>query len=483
MHTLYDRITTFRGGSGQSSRSPYPNPSTKWNGETSARSSDESSGSKILTKSQMTEHVHSSRTGRTRESSRCHSRNYHSTPFNKIPSPPLRDELREHISGFHPFTAEVMMAWLPSKWQWPHMDTYDGTTYPSTHVKSYITQANIFSLDGRVHCRLFPTTLWGPALDWYYSLPANSVNSFEMLCVRFTARFADSKPASTSSASLQNVVKGDNESLWHYMARFTRATLSIPDLHPAVAWHSLLVGLKPGPFLESLYVDPPPNMDSLRTRTTRYISIEEITEARKRRPQSTIEGQRSQKRGQAETLRSIYPSEYHTRSSTTRSMFPGPYPPSSAGTVSAWGWPRTPMQLPSEHWTQHQRVHKGQGPHWGAYPIWCLSPLRSEGAPVPRRATRLREPCWKRRWMRSRQGLRALLSQRGKSKTTKSWRQIGMPGPEYGDRVYQHGGDPIWIRREPLPLSKHTEEIKRWASHSIRYSRDDCGRLCGRGFV
>jgi len=309
MRALYDRMTTFRGEGGQSSRSPHPNPSTQWNGETSEGSSDESSGSRVptrsrptkrtrslTTRSQATEHARSLRTGRTRETSRRHSQHHHSTPFDEIPPPPLGDELREHISGFHPFTAEVMMARLPSRWQWPHMDTYDETMDPSTHVKSYMTQANLFSVDGRVHCRLFPTILRGPALDLYYSLPSNSINSFEMLCARFTARFADSKPASTSSASLQNVVQGDNESLRHYMTRFTRATLSILDLHPAVARHSLLVGLKPGPFLESLYADPPPNMDSLRTRATRYMSIEKNTKARKRRPQSITEGQRSQKR-------------------------------------------------------------------------------------------------------------------------------------------------------------------------------------------
>lgn len=49
------------------------------------------------------------------------------------------------------------------------MDTYDGTSDPDVHVKSYMTQANLFLADGWVHCRLFPTTLKGLALDWYYS--------------------------------------------------------------------------------------------------------------------------------------------------------------------------------------------------------------------------------------------------------------------------------------------------------------------------
>jgi len=218
--------------------------------------------------------------------------------FKEVPPPPLRDDLKEHIGDFHPFTPEVMKARLFSKWQWPHMDTYNRTSNPGVHVKSYMTQANLFSTDGRVHCRLFPTTLKGLALDWYYSLPANSIDSFEMLCARFTTRFADNKPATASLASLYHVVQGDNKSLRQYMARFTKAMLLIPDLHPAVTRHSLLVGLKPSAFLDSLYADPPANMDSLRAQATRYMSILENADFRKRKshPQFTEESARHQKR-------------------------------------------------------------------------------------------------------------------------------------------------------------------------------------------
>jgi len=212
-------------------------------------------------------------------------------PFGEVPPPPLREDLKEHIGGFHPFTTEVMSVRLPSKWQWPHMDVYDGSSDPDVHVKSYMTQANLFSTDGRVHYRLFPTTLKGPALDWYYSLLTNSVSSFEMLCARFTARFADSKPAIASSASLHHIVQGDNESLRQYMARFTKATLLIPDLHPAVTRYALLVGLRPSEFLDSLYADPSHNMDSLRARSSRYMSIEENAEARKRKSQPQAPGE------------------------------------------------------------------------------------------------------------------------------------------------------------------------------------------------
>jgi len=109
-----------------------------------------------------------------------------------------------------------------------------------------------------------------------------------MLYARFTARLADSKPATASSASLHHIVQRDNESFRKYMARFTKATLLIPDLHPTITRHLLLVGLKPNAFLDSLYTDPPHNMDNLQARASRYMSIKENAETRKRKSQSQI---------------------------------------------------------------------------------------------------------------------------------------------------------------------------------------------------
>jgi len=82
------------------------------------------------------------------------------------------------------------------------------------------------------------------------------------------------------------------------MAQFTKVIFAIPDLHPAVTMHALLVGLKPSPFLETLYADPPPNMDSLRARVAKYMSIEESIEARKKKshPHTIGESSRFQKR-------------------------------------------------------------------------------------------------------------------------------------------------------------------------------------------
>jgi len=52
------------------------------------------------------------------------------------------------------------------------------------------------------------------------------------------------------------VVHGEEEGIGQYMARFTKATSDILDLHSVVVVHTLLIGLRSGKFLNTLYADP-----------------------------------------------------------------------------------------------------------------------------------------------------------------------------------------------------------------------------------
>ena len=114
-----------------------------------------------------------------------------------------------------------------------------------------------------------------PTLEWYYSLAKNSVDSFDTFCGRFLVKFTDCKPVASTSTSLHNVVQGEAESLREFMAQFSWTTLNIPNLHPVVSMHALLMGLRPGKFLDILYVKPPEDMNQLRARAAKYIGIEE----------------------------------------------------------------------------------------------------------------------------------------------------------------------------------------------------------------
>lgn len=81
-----------------------------------------------------------------------------------------------------------MKAQLPEKWKWHSIEKYDGLLDPKTHIKAYLTKADTFYENFEVHCRLFPSTFKGLALEWYYSFPKNSIDSFDAFCARLSAR-------------------------------------------------------------------------------------------------------------------------------------------------------------------------------------------------------------------------------------------------------------------------------------------------------
>jgi len=58
------------------------------------------------------------------------------------------------------------------------------------------------------------------------------------------------------------------------MAHFAKVCLHIANLHPAVVMHALTIGLKLDLFLNALFAEPLSNMDELRARAPKYITIE-----------------------------------------------------------------------------------------------------------------------------------------------------------------------------------------------------------------
>jgi len=60
------------------------------------------------------------------------------------------------------------------------------------------------------------------------------------------------------------------------MARFDQVTLSIHGLLPEVAMAYLITALRPGPFADSLAMQPQASMDDLRRRSTHFMQVEEL---------------------------------------------------------------------------------------------------------------------------------------------------------------------------------------------------------------
>ncbi|XP_020230239.1 uncharacterized protein LOC109811017 [Cajanus cajan] len=140
---------------------------------------------------------------------------------------------------------------FPFGWKPLNIDRYDGTIDPDEHVDLYVTQ--------------------------YTQLPTGSVDSFDTLVRRFTAQYATSRPHHITSAALASLRQGDDEPLRTFMEHFAGISVKIRNLNPEIALHAMLMVLKSGPFIDSLFQRPPSNMDELHARAAGYIQMEEHT--------------------------------------------------------------------------------------------------------------------------------------------------------------------------------------------------------------
>lgn len=182
----------------------------------------------------------------------------------------------------HPFIDEVMSEQVHHNFRFPKMRHYDGTSDPQEHLTAFNVKVMVSHISSRVKCQVFPTTLEGPTLVWFSQLPRRSVYSWNDLTEKFLIQFATSMMYRKTSACLDNFKQEKHESLSEYVDRFTAEILMIKDLESGVALHSMRVGLREGPFLDSLSKRPAIVIDDLRQRASKYISMEEAREAKRK---------------------------------------------------------------------------------------------------------------------------------------------------------------------------------------------------------
>jgi len=94
----------------------------------------------------------------------------------------------------HPFTDFIANTPLSTQWEPFTLERYTGETDPEEHLKVYITHVALYTSHDAVFCKVFPTTLKGPILEWSKTLPPYSINSFDTLSHMFTTHFANSRP-------------------------------------------------------------------------------------------------------------------------------------------------------------------------------------------------------------------------------------------------------------------------------------------------
>nr|XP_025682159.1 uncharacterized protein LOC112783427 [Arachis hypogaea] len=199
---------------------------------------------------------------------------------NEEAHPDNEEEQPDNSAG--PFTADIMNFQLPRQFTLPTtLVPYDGLGDPKQHVKKFRSIMIVNGASDPILCRCFPSFLDGPALDWFCSLPADSISRFQELASQFEDHFAASAIYLHDSDYLTTIKQGPQESLKDYITRFTKVAMQIPDLHPEVHLHAIKSGLRPGKFQETIAVAKPKTLAEFREKAKGQIDIEELRQARK----------------------------------------------------------------------------------------------------------------------------------------------------------------------------------------------------------
>ncbi|KAF3558400.1 hypothetical protein F2Q69_00012945 [Brassica cretica] len=132
-----------------------------------------------------------------------------------------------------PFTDEITLIEIPSKFSFPSKKAYNGTSDPDDHVAQYrqmmLSVALLKESREATICKGFGSTLTGPALQWYINLPSRSVASFAIISDQFMEKFTIRRDLEKASAGLYEILQHRAEPMRSYIARFNQERMVIPE--------------------------------------------------------------------------------------------------------------------------------------------------------------------------------------------------------------------------------------------------------------
>ncbi|XP_014511570.1 uncharacterized protein LOC106770267 [Vigna radiata var. radiata] len=120
-----------------------------------------------------------------------------------------------------------------------------------------------YSKSDPVKCRAFSQSLKGEALEWYYNLPPNTIDSFRTVMTIFRKHYATNRKDGVTAAELVNLKQEKDESLRSFMQRYNEAARRVKGVNEEFIISNLPNSLKLGYLSEHLYARLPNSMEEL----------------------------------------------------------------------------------------------------------------------------------------------------------------------------------------------------------------------------
>jgi hypothetical protein len=140
----------------------------------------------------------------------------------------------------------------PPKFRSHLPEKYDGTSNPSEFLQVYVTAITAAGGNTAVMATYFHVALSRPAWTWLMNLAPGSIYSWEELCARFTANFANAYQHHGMEAHLHAVRQQPGETLRTFISRFTKVRGTIPRISDASIITAFRQGVRDEKMLEKL---------------------------------------------------------------------------------------------------------------------------------------------------------------------------------------------------------------------------------------
>ncbi|XP_017405655.1 uncharacterized protein LOC108319135 [Vigna angularis] len=191
-----------------------------------------------------------------------------------------------------PFAQNIMDVQILEQFIAPQFKMYDGTTNPEAQIKTFSNAMAFRTSNDAIWCRAFSLSLEDEALEWFNSLPPNSIENFASLTRLFNWQFAAKNTQDLTVFELVTLKQGKEETLRAFMDRYQKTVRRVKALSPELALHYILPTLKPGPFKDSVYRRAPKTIEELTERAAYKIRVEEMKLSYKKESQE-LRGERS----------------------------------------------------------------------------------------------------------------------------------------------------------------------------------------------
>ncbi|XP_059629649.1 uncharacterized protein LOC132272537 [Cornus florida] len=183
-----------------------------------------------------------------------------------------------------PFTDEILNAPNPKKFSMPIFILFDGITNPIDHIDHIQLKMALNTNNDPLMYKCFPTSLAGPALNWFKNLAQGSIASFQDLCDKFISQYYGNKRPAKDVSSLFTMKQHEDERLQAFLTRFNLVKSMVMECHPFTAVQAFKLAMNRGtPFHTSLVVNTPKTMDELNERVDGFVRLEEEEAANARK--------------------------------------------------------------------------------------------------------------------------------------------------------------------------------------------------------